>query len=73
MGGRQPFRMIILPLCWETMYYLVFVSNRPIPDKNEKHSKWKEKLSGGFLFIFSPKDTLCTQNSKMTYSTHILA
>ena len=68
MGGRQPFRMIILPLCWETMYYLMFVSNRQIPVKNEKHSKWKDKLSGGSSSSSLQRILLCTQN---TYSdTH---
>ena len=68
MGGRQPFRMIILPLCWETMHYFMFVSNRQIPVKNEKHSTWTEKLSGGSSSSSLQRILFCTQNSKMTYS-----
>lgn len=31
--------------------------NRQIPVKNEKHSKWKDKLSGGSSSSSLPKDT----------------
>ena len=43
MRVRKPFRMIIQPLCWKTTYYLMFVFNRQILFKYEKHGKWKER------------------------------